>query len=216
MGWIIISGVTAIRSKLIMPQLPSTATMTERLRGLTQAIHEKPVVLVTAPAGYGKTTLIVTTLKAYKSRGGRICWYRLDETDRDLPSYYKHLTETLFPEDEKVWEEPRSYLDSCGDIAAQHQYINALFCQELWALENKHSGVKTFIVLDDFHHVRDVPEINNALRFFIDNLPPHCALIISSRCETNLLTLKGKESICLPLKRLTNCGCGLSSCRKRW
>ncbi|KJS16697.1 MAG: hypothetical protein VR69_08230 [Peptococcaceae bacterium BRH_c4b] len=183
-------GIPVLKSKLNMPQLPPTVAVPERLQRLINEIYERQAVIITAPAGYGKTTLMVTALSGYHSKGCRICWYRLDEEDRDLAVFYTHLVETLFPEEEGIWEEPRSHLANCGDIFTQHQYLNALFCQELWAFCNLRPDIKIFIVIDDFQQILDTPEITGAIQFFIDNLPDSCEVIVSSRCETGLLTGK--------------------------
>ncbi len=188
-----LKGIPVVRSKLIMPQLPPVIMVSERLRRLCSEILERRTVILTAPAGYGKTTLLVNALNAARSEGCRICWYRLDESDRDLAVFYTHLVETLFPEEEHWWDEPRSYLADCGDIFAQHQYLNALFCQELWAFHNHRPDVKTFIVFDDFHLALDTPAVAGAVQFFSDNLPGSCAVYVSSRWETGLLA--GKRSL---------------------
>lgn len=200
------NGIPVIKSKLVMPQLPSTVTVSGRLQLLIQAIGERSRVVVTAPAGYGKTTLITTALNKHKTKGDRICWYRLDEADRDLPFFYAHLMSTLFPEEEKGWEEARGYLAGCGDLSAQRQYINAMFCQELWAFHNKFPASKTYLVLDDYHHVQNIAEINSTIQFFMDNLPEDCIFIISSRCETDLLTMKRRlERNILEIRREELC-----------
>jgi ATP/maltotriose-dependent transcriptional regulator MalT/DNA-binding SARP family transcriptional activator len=183
-------GIPVIKSKLVMPQLPPTVIKSTRIRGLIESIEKKSIAVVTAPAGYGKTTLIAAALSPHKTKGDRICWYRLDEADSDLAYFYTHLVEALFPVEENIWEEARSYLDNCGDILTQHQYLNALFCQELWAFYSRCPDIKTFIVLDDFQQVQDIAEITGTVQFFMDNLPENFTVIISSRCETGLLTAK--------------------------
>lgn len=183
-------GIPALKSKLKMPLLPPAVVVSERLQRLCDELFKQQAVIITAPAGYGKTTLLVTALNKYKPQGSRICWYRLDEGDRDLAVFYTHLVETLFPEEEEVWEEQRGHLAGCGDIFARHQYLNALICQELWALHNQRPDMKSFIVFDDFHQVRDTPDIYDAIQLFIDNLPGNCTVMFSSRCETGLLTGK--------------------------
>lgn len=183
-------GIPVIKSKLVMPQLPRAVIKSTRIRDLIESIENKSLIVVTAPAGYGKTTLIAAALSSHKAKADRICWYRLDEADRYLAYFYTHLVEALFPVEEKIWEEARSYLDNCGDILTEHQYLNALLCQELWAFYNSCPDIRNFIVLDDFQHVQDIAEITDTVQFFIDNLPVNFTVIISSRYETGLLTAK--------------------------
>lgn len=180
------SAVPVLRSKLNVPQLPPAVAASERLQRLCGEMSERQTILITAPAGYGKTTLIVTAMNQFRSQGCRICWYRLTEEDRDLTVFYTHLTEALFPAEEGIWEEQRGYLSNCGDIYTQYQYINALFCQELWAFHNLHPKIKTFIAFDDFQQIMDTPDVYYTVQFIIDNLPDHCTVIVSSRRETGL------------------------------
>jgi DNA-binding SARP family transcriptional activator len=162
----------------------------DRLRRLSTAMQARSAVIITAPAGYGKTTMLVNALNEFKSGGCRVCWYRLDEQDGDLAVFYAHLVETIFPKGEQSGEEVRSDLAGCDDIFARHQYLNALICQELWDWHARHPDVQTFIVFDDFQHVLDTPEIADAVSFFSDNLPDNCTIIVSSRWSTGLLAGK--------------------------
>jgi len=183
-------GIAILKSKLSMPQLPAGVLVPERLRCLCARMSGRRAVVITAPAGYGKTTLMLAALHGYQEQDCRVCWYRLGEEDRDLAVFYSHLVETLFPEEEGIWEVPRNYLADSYDIFAQHQYLNALFCQELWAWQNLHPDQKTFIVFDDFQQVLDTPEITATVQFLIDNLPDNCTVLVSSRWSTGLLTGK--------------------------
>jgi len=193
MGLVAMRGVPILKSKLNMPQMPAGILVPERLQDLCAQMSGRRVVVITAPAGYGKTTLMLAALHGYQEQGCRVCWYRLDKDDRDLAVFYSHLVETLFPEEEGAWEVPRGYLADCGDIFAQYRYLNALFCQELWAWQNLHPDQRTFLVFDDFQQVLDTPEITATVQFFIDNLPENCTFLVSSRWTTGLLT--GKRSL---------------------
>lgn len=199
-------GIPILGSKLKTPQLPPVVAGAKRLQRLCREMSERNSIIITAPAGYGKTTLMVSFLQKCKAKGDRICWYRLGKEDRDLAVFYTHLVETLFPAGEGPWEELRDYLSNCGDIYSQHQYLNALICQELWAFYNLCPGVKTVIAFDDFQQIIDSSEIYMAIQFFIDNLPENCTVIVSSRCETGLLTGKRRlEKNCLEITRESLC-----------
>ncbi|MFZ5644705.1 MAG: BTAD domain-containing putative transcriptional regulator [Bacillota bacterium] len=184
------NNIPVVKSKLIMPQLSNSFFMSERLKKLCKATHDKSVVVINAPAGYGKTTLMVAALNMYR-QDCRICWYRLEQEDRDLAVFYAHLIETLFPSEDPQWKEPRKNLKG-GDIGSRHQYINAVICQELWAFHNQHKNVRTFIILDDFQQVKESPEITGALQYLINNLPENCSIFVSSRSEADILTVKQK------------------------
>jgi LuxR family maltose regulon positive regulatory protein len=166
-----------------MPQLTSSFIMSERIKKLCKAMHNRSAVMITAPAGYGKTSLMVASLHTY-GPDCRICWYRLEPEDSDLALFYAHFIEALFPAGEELWNDSRNTLADCGDIQSRHQYLNAVICQELWAFHNHHEKIKTFIVLDDFQLVKDSTEITSSIQYLINNLPDNCTFFISSRSET--------------------------------
>lgn len=184
------TSVPVQKSKLIAPYLPTVIAAPDRLEQLCTKIYDKNLTIITAPAGYGKTTLMVTAINKFRSTGCRICWYRLDENDQDLAVFYTHLAETLFPREEGFGDAPHSHLAACGDIFTQYRFLNALICQELWALYSQSPTLKTFIVFDDFQYVSVKQDIANAIQLLIDNLPDTFSLIISSRSETGLATGK--------------------------
>ena len=180
-------GIPVVKSKLISPQLPNPLMLSERMINLGRVICDSRVTTVTAPAGYGKTTLLSAALNLYTPQDRRVCWYRLEQEDSDLAVFYAHLIETLFPGQDEDWAEARSTLERYGNIEEQHPIMNAVICQELWAFHEHRPDLKTRIVLDDFQHAADSPEIVSAVRYLIDNLPGNCSVIVSSRSGTGLL-----------------------------
>lgn len=181
-------GIPVVKSKLIMPQLPHFFTMSGRLEKLIKLMVDRNVVIITTPAGYGKTTLMVAALNAF-DLNCRICWYRLEQEDKDLAVFYTHLVETLFPR-EGEWDECRSSLANFGDIRSQYHAVNAVICHELWSFYSHENSIKTFIVLDDFQQVLHSPEICTSIQYLIHNLPGNFTVMISSRFENDILTGK--------------------------
>lgn len=195
-------GIPVVKSKLIMPQKSHFFVLTDRIRRLCLKMHNQNVVMITAPAGYGKTTLMVAALRLYAQESGvgsrdsgkntnsqdcRICWYRLEQEDRDLVVFYAHFLRALFPKEEKVWNDLWESIANYGDIHTQYQYLNAIICRELWAF---HKNIRTYIILDDFQQVKESREITESMQYLVNNLPANCSLFIGTRCETGILTVK--------------------------
>ncbi|MEW6622962.1 MAG: hypothetical protein AB1420_07535 [Bacillota bacterium] len=183
------NGIPVVKSKLVMPQLPHSFVMSNRIKRIAKAIHSKDVVMTTAPAGYGKTSLIIAALNMY-GQNYRICWYRLDQEDRDLAVFFTHFIEALFPTEENEWHECRANLANYCDIYSQYQSLIAIICRELWVYHNHHKKIKTFIVLDDFQQVKDSQNILGPIQYLINNLPKNCSIIVNSRSESGILTGK--------------------------
>ena len=85
-------------SKVLLPVRRPTIIRRQRLiEALSRALEQR-ITLVTAPAGYGKTTLL---LDFAQSSGADICWYALDERDRDLGTFLRYMVASArarFPE----------------------------------------------------------------------------------------------------------------------
>jgi len=185
-----VRNVPTVKSKLVMPQL-SSYIMLENLDIIGKSIPKQQVIVVSAPAGYGKTTLIVASLKKY-AENSRICWYRLEEEDRDLIMFYAHLIETLFSWRENGSEGILDNLTAYGDVQSQYTYINAAICQELWNFSSMETSPRTFLVLEDFHNIKDSAEICYFLSYLINNLPANLSVIVSSRSKPEFITVKQK------------------------
>ncbi|MEQ8174591.1 MAG: BTAD domain-containing putative transcriptional regulator [Syntrophomonadaceae bacterium] len=182
--------IPLIRSKIHMPQMPESMIISDRIRNQAGRICDHQLVVITAPAGYGKTTLLAYALSSRQNQDSRICWYRLDRGDGQLAIFNSYLVEMLFPAEEGTGQQIRKYFSDCEDILTRYQYLNALLCQELWSVYNNCPHQHTCIVFDDFHEVMESNEIKATIEFFIDNLPDCYTILIASRCETGILTGK--------------------------
>jgi len=180
-------GIPIVQSKLNMPLMPPSVLFSERMVQLCRDMSGRHGVFITAPAGYGKTTLLLAAMNDYTSRGHNVRWYRLDQDDQDLAVFYTYLVEMLFPGDQP--EELRSQIN-WGDILSSHHFVNSLICQKLWDFSTRQPEQETFLVFDDFHQVRDIPEISNAVGYLIDNLPRGFTVVVSCRWDTGLLSGK--------------------------
>ena len=184
-----LSGVPVVRSKLIAPQLPPFLIISARVEQLVRRALSRKAVMITAPAGYGKTTLMAAVLKAANPED-RVCWYRLDAEDRDPVFFFSHLVEALFPASAEEHRESRANIFSCGDFRLQYRYAAALICQELWAGGGRGGGAGTYLVLDDIQQVRGAPQVWDSLRYLAANLPENFTIMASSRVETDLFAGK--------------------------
>src|SRR5688500_19712544 len=79
------------RAKVLLPRRHER---TVERRRLLDALHrglDHRVQLVVAPAGYGKTTLLVEFAHEVRSEGVPVCWLTLDERETDARSFFEHL-----------------------------------------------------------------------------------------------------------------------------
>jgi LuxR family transcriptional regulator, maltose regulon positive regulatory protein len=134
--------------------------------------------LISASAGFGKTTLLSEWISLFNHLHPRVAWLSLDEADSDPARFLLYLVSALQTVTPSLGE---------GALAAlqtpQPPPIETL----LTGLLNEIAELpeKVILVLDDYHTL-DSPEIDANLAFVLDHLPPQLHLVIASREDPNL------------------------------
>ncbi|MGH2535778.1 MAG: LuxR C-terminal-related transcriptional regulator [Candidatus Promineifilaceae bacterium] len=139
---------------------------------LESALPRHKLLLLSAPAGYGKTTLL-----SQWARGSRfpIAWLSLDEEDNDLERFFRYLLKGWQEIQPDVLESPLGLL--LGARMPDVQAVLSAFIN----LASEVSGHMAF-VLDDYHLIEDAA-IHESLTFLLDHLPPAVHLVLASRSE---------------------------------
>ena len=153
----------------------SRPRLLERLNaGLNE--HRK-LTLVSAPVGYGKTTLISEWAHAL-AESPRFVWLSLDENDNDPQRFMYYWLAVFQPVDETFYEKIQSLLN-----LPQLPPINSVLDE----LINELAVLQTPIVLtlDDYHIISN-PQIHEALEYFLDHLPTQVHLVITTRQDPPL------------------------------
>ena len=155
-----------VATKLLAPRARPGAVARPRLLRLLDGVTTHPLTLITAPAGFGKTTLVTTWLQGFD---GRSAWLTLDEDD-DVPGRFLDYLVTALGAD-------RTLLDSG---AASTPAV-------MTALVNELAGADTdqVLVLDDIEALGE-PEIMDALAFLVEHCPPRLHLVLLGRTEPEL------------------------------
>ena len=162
-------------AKVQRPSLRRETLRRDRLIAwLRIKIHHR-VVLITAEAGYGKTTLLSDY--ARHSRRPTI-WYRLDEEDRNWVSFLHYLVAAgreIEPTFAKTTGELLSQLGASA--GPSRDTIVATFMRELQSLATGGAA----LIIDDYHLVDDVPDIRVLVRELIASAPERLTLVFISR-----------------------------------
>jgi len=169
------------------PNLVSRPRLIERLNaGL---LSRRKLTLISAPAGFGKTTLLSewASQRVGESADGRpVAWVSLDEGDNDPVRFWAYFVSALQTVHESVGEAALAVLQS-PQLPPIEAILTALI-NEIAAVPD-HPSTSSWLgfalVLDDYHLIIAQP-IHDALTFLLDHLPPQMRLAIASRTDPPL------------------------------
>src|SRR4051812_42850215 len=142
-------------------RLVQRARLTDRLNA--DAGEAPRLVLVAAPAGFGKTTLLAQWLAAGKSPR-RVAWLALDPGDDDLRPFLTHLVAAIRTAEPEVGADALALLEAGGTTPGDAVLISLINDLDILA-------GPTVVALDDYHVVHEAA-VHEAVTFLLDNLPP--------------------------------------------
>ena len=138
------------------------------------------LVLVSAPAGFGKTTLLSQWLSPTRPGGQapRVAWLSLDQGDNDLRRLLAHLVGALEISGLEVSAQTTARLESAHELSTETMLTDLVNDVDLMAEE-------TVVALDDYH-VIDNEAVHEATSFLLEHLPRHVGLAIATRADPPL------------------------------
>lgn len=165
-------------AKIQRPPLRDATLQRDRLLDWLNAKIHGRVVLVTAEAGYGKTTLLADF--ARRSRV-RTLWYRLDEEDRDCATILHHLVAAGRQVEPSFGQATAQALSGIGEPLDRDALVRG-FVTELAELATSHVA----LILDDYHIVEDAPDVRAMLRELLARPIDRLSIVILSRRRPTL------------------------------
>jgi ATP/maltotriose-dependent transcriptional regulator MalT len=165
---------TKLRPSQARPKLVARPHLTEKL----EREPARKLTLISAPAGFGKTTLLVEWLRERAADEGSVAWLSLDEGDNDPTRFLSYLVAALQAIEEGLGEGVLSALRS--PEPARIEAITAALINELAALPQELT-----LILDDYHLIDSEP-VHGVISFLLEHLPQGVHLIISSRVDPPL------------------------------
>jgi len=169
-----------MKTKFVFPELPPGVLFSDRLKSLD--IAGPQAVMLTAPAGYGKTTAVQLALQECRETTH---WYKLEKEDDSLLVFFSNLIESLFGSAARDTDSERS-LSSIGNIIEEFSLLAAVVCQDTWSTYGQESRI-SYLVFDDFHCVADNAAIREIIRYFISNMPPNIHIVVISRKDAGII-----------------------------
>ena len=164
-----------LRTKFYAPPIRSKQIARPRLSDLINVGLDRAVILVSAPAGYGKTTLVSSWLKEKKVAS---TWLSLDGGDNDPIRFLQYLIAALVRIAPSIEDVAVGMLQ--GIQPAQFESVINLLSNELSTFSDPF-----ILVLDDFHVIRS-EAVLKMLSYLLEHLPPQMHLVLLSRTDPPL------------------------------
>lgn len=184
-----------LTTKLYIPHPRSDRVLRPRLIArLNEALRRRhKLILISAPAGFGKTTLLSEWSQGSE---GSVAWLSLDEGDNDLTRFLAYFIAALQTIRTDIGKTALTLLHASRPQPPAIEAVLTSLVNEISALVNTpstgsepspstSSGCNFALVLDDYHLI-SVQSIHHALTFLLDHLPPSMHLIIASRTDPPL------------------------------
>jgi LuxR family maltose regulon positive regulatory protein len=167
-----------LETKLYVPRLRRGLVARPRLIERLSRGAESKLTLVSAPAGFGKTTLLAEWLAGTPAGERPVAWLSLDQDDNQPASFWTYLVAALQTVAPGVGAKASSLLQ--GPQPPPIETILATLLNELGAVPNH-----VVLLLDDYH-VIDAHDINAGMAFLVEHLPPQIHLVIATRADPAL------------------------------
>ncbi len=172
-----------LKTKLHIP--PTRLNPVPRPR-LIEKLNEgltRPLTLISAPPGFGKTTLLTAWLEQSTRPAA---WFSIDERDNDLARFLAYLVAALETVQAGIGRQSLNRLHSRRAPALES--IMTLLSNDIAAIPHDPStplGAGFVLVLDDYHLI-ELQAIHEAMGFLLDRLPPPMHLVIATRADPPL------------------------------
>jgi LuxR family maltose regulon positive regulatory protein len=169
-----------ITTKVRVPRTRTELVPRPRLRETLVRNEGRRLTLVSAPAGFGKTTLLSEWLEDRPGDGRSVAWLSLEEADNDPARFLAYLVSALRSAlGEGIGEGVLASL-RLPEFPAVEAVVGVLI-NEMADVQRE----EVTIVLDDYHVIHSGP-IHEATSFLLEHLPENVHLVISSRADPPL------------------------------
>lgn len=169
---------TFLRTKIRVVRPPHGTIARPRLDTMRDQVPEVPLVTLTAPGGFGKSTLAASWVAWWQAQGHHCTWLSLSQDDDEPARFLYALAQALQRLGQGVGDAALPLLQ--GRALAAPRAVLSLLLNDLESF-----GGEAIVVLDDWQWIHDAA-IHDALAFFITHAPPQLHLVVTSRITPSL------------------------------
>lgn len=161
--------------KTIPPQIRDERVRRQRLINILEGVFRTPITVICAPAGYGKTTLLVDWME---NAPGPVVWFTLSDEENDAVRFLNYFILALQSVVPEVGRSTQAAMNLPGAASLE---------SGLHLLVNELSGMASSIaiVLDDYHEITS-PEVQKMVTHLVEHLPPQLHMVLATRTEPSL------------------------------
>jgi LuxR family maltose regulon positive regulatory protein len=162
-------------TKLHIPTPPKYLVYRKRLFDKLNEGLERKLILISAPAGFGKTTMVTQWIKKDKIP---TAWFSIDDRDNDPYGFFSLLITSIQTVRENVGKQALELLKLPGTVGLDH--IIEMLINDLVTLEKD-----LLLVLDDFHLINN-DQVIKGISFLLQFKPEHFHVTILTRSDPSL------------------------------
>jgi LuxR family maltose regulon positive regulatory protein len=168
---------TLLKTKVFIPQTRSGMVLRTRPMERFKACLNSSLVLISAPAGFGKTTLLAQWASQSQPRL-RVAWISIDEGDNDPVRFWRYLVASIQTLQPSAGKAALNLLRS-----SQPSPVESI----LTALINELSDIAgdIAIILDDYHLIES-KQIHDGITYLLEHMPANVHLVIATRADPPL------------------------------
>ena len=171
--------ITVTRTKVVLPRRRADLLSRQRLLDSLYDLLDCKLLVISAPAGYGKTSLILDF--AYHV-DIPVCWYSLDALDHDIQRFVTYFIASIAQRFPSFGSQAHAALEAANPAAMDLDSLVTAIVNDAY----EHIQEHFLIVLDDYHLVNVNSDIDYFINRFTQDVDENCHLVLLSRA---LLTL---------------------------
>jgi LuxR family maltose regulon positive regulatory protein len=167
-----------LATKIFVPASSHALIPRPRLTALLDEGMQSKLTLLSAPAGFGKTTLLSDWLRSRPPEGPPVAWVSLDEGDNDPARFWSYVLTALDSCQPGLYSQLLAFLRTQQTPPLQ-SFLTALINTSLEGAE------PLLLVLDDYHVITK-QVVHDSLGYLVKHSPPHLHMYLSTRSDPPL------------------------------
>ena len=167
-----------LATKFFIPSSSQALISRPRLIELLNLSLEYPLTLVSAPTGFGKTTLLSTWILSLQPEHPQIAWVSLDEGDNEPVLFWMYVLTALDGQQPGLCTQLIKYLQT-QQVPPLRSVLQMLINRIAEQLES------FLLILDDYHLITE-QAIHTNLAYLVEHIPPQLHLILATRADPPL------------------------------